>query len=70
MEKMTTDDVLDWIAKKTADVALELNNPSQMFLHEARLGALGVMEELKHHILMKTNPHNREDIKRVNEKNG
>jgi hypothetical protein len=32
------------------------------------IGALEIMEELRHHILFKTNPHNREDIKKYNEK--
>ncbi len=68
MEKMTSDDVLEWIAKKNVEMAIDMLDCSneQWKRHK---GACDALKELRHYILIKTNPHNREDIKRFNEKN-
>ena len=74
MEKMTIDDVLDWIAKESGDTAMRMIDITKKCDRNSEWdnanGAYEVLQKLRHHILMKTNPHNREDIKRYNEKNG
>ena len=63
--------VLDWIAKESVDLCRHI---SFHWMHdkygnaESMNGALTALEKLRLHILMKTNPHNREDIRKYNEK--
>lgn len=69
---MTIDDVLEWIAKKQARNALRMINLTPFEKANDVMGQLiietDILNELRNYILMKTNPHNREDIKRYNEK--
>lgn len=70
---MTIDDVLDWIAGKNAEIAMELKDnlaPAACTLRNIDVYSqkFDLLEELRHLILMRTNPYNREDIKRANAK--
>lgn len=66
---MTINDVLQWIAQENIRFwqFMQDNVTDDNKWLKAR-GAYDVLERLRFHILMKTNPHNREDIKRENEK--
>lgn len=64
---MTTDEVLEWIAIRSANIAFVF--ATDRAWNPVLNGQLTILEELRHHILMKTNPHNREDIRKVNERN-
>lgn len=68
--KMTTDDVLEWIAIKSAEIAFKISKCEITPFSEKieGHGMLNILQDLRFYILMKTNPHNREDIKRVNER--
>lgn len=64
---MTIDDVLEWIAIKNVEMSNEmLNNISNDENWNRLMGASNILCSLRFHILMKTNPHNREDIARAN----
>lgn len=66
---MTADDILTWISFKNETLfALMQTHAADDEKWDRFKGAMDVLQELRLHILMKTNPHNREDIKRVNEK--
>lgn len=67
---MTMDDVLTWISVSNVKLwqRMQDNVTDDTKWNKAR-GAYDILEALRSHILMKTNPHNREDIKRFNEKN-
>jgi hypothetical protein len=64
---MTTDDVLEWIAIKTFEMHTHLTNMTAFEKaneeREKIAWKLDILEELRLHILAKTNPHNREDLK-------
>jgi hypothetical protein len=64
---MTIDDVLGWIEKRIAQIALNIGGQYMTWTDSIK-AKLQILEELRHHILMKTNPHNREDIKKFNKK--
>jgi hypothetical protein len=63
---MTIDDVLNWIAKKSGEYALMIPNSNDCL--QEIIGGIVALESLRFHILMKTNPHNREDIRKYNER--
>lgn len=66
---MTIDDVLEWIAQKNAEIFCDMHNNGRNDENwERKKAAFNILEKLRHHILMKTNPHNREDIRKVNER--
>ena len=64
---MTIDDVLTWIAKYNVETWQEMQRTvtDDSKWYKAK-GAYDILEKLRHHILRKTNPHNREDIKKAN----
>ena len=66
---MTIDDVLTWIAKKEIELfRARHDNIKNDEKWERYTGALDILGILRLHILEKTNPHNREDIKKFNER--
>jgi len=62
---MTIDDILNWIAIKNVQTLDKMKIYTSNEIWERSRGAHDVLEELRHYILIKTNPHNREDIKKV-----
>jgi hypothetical protein len=66
---MTIDDVMSWISKKSVELwqSMQSNVTNDESWNKFK-GSYDILEELRMHILMKTNPHNREDIKKYNEK--
>lgn len=61
---MNIDDVLGWIAKKEAEIALTMSECSNEEWKRLK-GVSDILGALRLHILIKTNPHNREDIERI-----
>jgi len=64
---MTINEIKIWIAKKTIEIATPCMKEG-IGLTPKQQGALEILNELTDHILLTTNPHNREDIKKYNEK--
>lgn len=66
---MTIDDVMKHIShlKVRCWQAMQDNVTNDDKWHEYR-GGYAILEEIAHYILLKTNPHNRSDIKKFNEK--
>lgn len=66
---MSADDILKWIAIKSVDIGEILMKEKDRSLRIDAIARKEILEELRRYILMKTNPHNREDIRRFNERN-
>lgn len=67
---MTLDDVLYWIASKNVQTFQNMQDTvTDDKQWDRNKGAYDVMKELEHYILIKTNPHNREDITKFNKRN-
>lgn len=66
---MKIDEILGWIATKQV-IHLERLHEQDFIIDDEKWnmmkGSYDVLEELMRFILMKTNPHNREDIKKAN----
>lgn len=62
MNVLTSDQILEWISIKTVDILEEMRKALQDETWDRLRGAADVLEELRHYILIETNPHNREDI--------
>ena len=66
---MHVDDILTWISRKNVELFQSMqDNVTNDEKWNQLKGAHDILDSLRHHILTVTNPHNREDIKKYNEK--
>lgn len=66
---MMRDDILRWIATKSVTINQKLLGESlDRTLREIYIGQIQMLDELRLEILKQTNSHNRDDIKKVLEK--
>jgi len=66
---MTVDDVLTWIAKAQADIFMQLQScHGKGYVFHRLNGAGQILDELRKHILIFTNPHGRKDIEKLKAK--
>jgi hypothetical protein len=65
---MTIDDVMNYIALRNVEIAISISKTIEYEIRLQLYGEYIALKNLEHNILMKTNPHNREDIRKFNEK--
>jgi hypothetical protein len=61
---MTIDDVLKYIALRNVEIAISMSKTIEYEIRLRLYGEYTALKNLEHHIIMETNPHNREDIRK------
>lgn len=64
---MTIYDIISFIAKKQVEYFQKQQQEMSDVDYQRLIGASMALNELRFYILMKTNPHKREDIRKANE---